>query len=179
MKKLIISSMALLVLFGIYAFRPAHQEVVATEDGIKWYTIEEAMTAAKKKKKKVFVDVYTDWCGWCKRMDATTFQDPQVVKYLNENFYPVKFNAEQKADIKFKEKNYKFVEQGRRGYHELAAEMLDNRLGYPSFVMLDESFERIVFSPGYKQPDQLMKELKYAAENIYKKTDWNTYKNTR
>ena len=53
---------------------------------VKWYSLEEAVALQKKKPKKIFIDMYTDWCGWCKRMDATTFTDPAVSAYLNENF---------------------------------------------------------------------------------------------
>ena len=51
---------------------------------INWLTIEEAQEAMKTQPKKVFIDLSTDWCGWCKRMDATTFQDPNVVHFMNQ-----------------------------------------------------------------------------------------------
>ena len=62
---------------------------------VKWMTWEEAAAANDKQPKKIFVDVYTNWCGWCKKMDASTFKETDVVKILNEKFYPVKLNAEQ------------------------------------------------------------------------------------
>ena len=64
--------------------------------GIKWMTWKEMQEAQKKEHRKVFVDVYTGWCGWCKRMDASTFKDAYIVKYVNDNFYAVKFDAETK-----------------------------------------------------------------------------------
>ena len=63
---------------------------------INWISIEEAEIANKKEPRKVFIDVYTDWCGWCKKMDASTFEDPQIIKYLNENYYCVKLDGEDK-----------------------------------------------------------------------------------
>jgi len=142
---------------------------------VKWYTWEEASELTKTSPKKVFVDVYTDWCGWCKRMDATTFKDPDIVKYLNDNFYPVKFNAEQKDQIDFGGKEFKFVAQGRRGFHQLAYALLDGRMGYPAFVLLDESFARIMISPGYKKVPQLKKELTFAKEEHYKSQSWEDF----
>ena len=51
---------------------------------------------------KVFIDLYTNWCGWCKRMDATTFSNQEIANYLNQNFYAVKLDAETKKSILFK-----------------------------------------------------------------------------
>jgi len=152
------------------------QSATAQESAsIKWYTWEEAAELNKTAPKKVFIDVYTHWCGWCKRMDATTFKEDKIVNYLNDNFYPVKFNAEQKEQIDFNGTEFKFVAQGRRGVHQLAYALLDGRLGYPAFVMLDESFARIMVSPGYKKPEQLIKELTFAKEERYKEMSWEDF----
>ena len=61
---------------------------------IKWMTMDEALTAQKKKARPIFMDVYTDWCGPCKMLDKNTFHDKAVADYINENYYAVKFNAE-------------------------------------------------------------------------------------
>lgn len=135
---------------------------------INWMSWEEALEASKSDKKKVFVDVFTDWCGWCKKMDASTFVDPEVVAYMNENFHAVKLNAEQVEDIQFGDKTFKFVTNGRKGSHELAIELLNGRLAFPSFVLLNEDFARIRITPGFKQVPQLMSELTYAKDELYK-----------
>lgn len=146
-----------------------------TEEQINWMTWEQAIEANKENPKKIFVDVYTKWCGWCKKMDKTTFLDDNIIKELNENFYAVKFDAEQKSPIQFNGSEFKFINQGRRGVHQLAYALLDGRLGYPAFVLLDESFSRIMISPGYKKVDQLLKELEFASEEAYKKQSWEEY----
>jgi thioredoxin-related protein len=76
---------------------------------IQWLTWQEAADKAKVEPRKIFVDIYTDWCGWCKRMDATTFQDPRVIEYMNANFYAVKLNAEMKEEISFNDHIFKWV----------------------------------------------------------------------
>lgn len=170
MKKVLIG-LSLFVFAGLaFAFYMPETEQAATAEAeeIKWYSWEEAMEANKKNPKKVFIDVYTDWCGWCKRMDATTFKDPQVVEYLNTNFYPVKFDAEQKESVTFDGHTFKFIDQGRRGVHELAYALLDGQLGYPAYVYLNEKMERITVSPGYKPAETLMTELKYIGGDHYK-----------
>lgn len=127
---------------------------------LNWLTIEQAQELQGNTDKLFLVDVYTDWCGWCKVMDKKTFTDSGIKKYLDENFYVVKFNAEQKEPITFKGKEYVWRSGGRRGVNTLAVEMLNGRLGYPSLVFLDSNLEKIKVVPGYKTPDQLMEAMK-------------------
>ena len=66
---------------------------------IHWYTFAEATKLNKKHPKKIFMDVYTSWCGWCKKYDAVTFSHPVIAKYINEHFYAVKFDAEEEIRL--------------------------------------------------------------------------------
>jgi len=134
---------------------------------INWMTWEEAIAANKKTPKKLFVDVYTDWCGWCKRMDATTFKNEVIVEMMDKDFYAIKFDAEQKDSIVWNGKTFRFLNQGRRGAHELAAALLDGQMSYPSFVLLNEKTERMQIVKGYKQPADLERLLAYYGENYY------------
>ncbi|MCZ2101754.1 MAG: DUF255 domain-containing protein [Chitinophagales bacterium] len=127
---------------------------------LQWITIEEASKIAEgNNKKKFLIDVYTDWCGWCKVMDEKTFTDPQVISYLNENFYVVKFNAEQKETVVYKGKRYEWQDEGRSGYNALSYELLNGRMSYPSLVYMNAKLEPIRISPGYKEPGRLLLEL--------------------
>jgi thioredoxin-related protein len=142
---------------------------------VKWMTLEEALEKSKTDKRKIFVDVYTDWCGWCKRMDSTTFINPTVAQYLNDHYYPVKFNAEQQKEIVFKEKTYQFKKNGAKGYHELAAEWLNNRLSYPTVVFLDENQGTIQPLQGYQDATKMEAVLNYFGTDSHKKTPWESY----
>lgn len=150
----------------------------ASGGGIHWITWEEAVALHQKHPRKIMVDVYTEWCGWCKKMDKGTFMDASVAAYVNENFYAVKLDAEQKGEIKFNTEVFKFVpsETGRGGVHSLAYALLDGKMGYPSMVYLNEKYERIMISPGYKETPDMLKELKFAAEEHYSKTSWEQYR---
>ncbi len=158
-----------------HSYKTAENEIVA-EKNVKWYTWDEAIKANKKEKKKFFVDIYTDWCGWCKRMDAQTFEEAEVAAYLNKHFYPIKLDAEQKANIVYNDHTFKWVEGGRRGVHELAYSLLDGKMSYPSLVFLTEKEERIMVSKGFKAKDDFMKELKYIEEEHFTKTSLSDYK---
>lgn len=154
MKKiLLLSSLSLIILAtAFYSFTPS--ETIKTDNTkIQWLTIEQAMEANDKKEKKILIDMYTDWCGWCKVMDQKTFTNPKVIRYINENFYAVKFNAEQRESVTFKGKKYDFIPSGRRGVHGLAYTLLDRNASYPSFVVLDENLDRLGIVKGYKQPE--------------------------
>ena len=144
---------------------------------INWISFEEAVSLTQKEgnTKKVFIDVYTDWCGWCKKMDKDTFQNPEVAAYMQENFYMVKFNAEGKEPIEYEGKTFKYVPSGKRGYHELAAALLQGRLSYPTVVFLDKDLKMLSPVPGYQKVQPFMQIAKYFGENIYKEKDWKTY----
>ncbi len=138
---------------------------------INWMTMQEAVDANKTVPKKMFFDVYTDWCGWCKRMDATTFQNTQIVEYMNKNFYAVKFNAESNKEITINGKKY--TKKNRT--HEFAVEMLQGKLSYPSFAIYDESKSNIGIVQGFKSAQDLEKILNYFGTNTHKKQSWVEY----
>ena len=144
---------------------------------VQWMTWEEAVQKASTEAspKKMFIDVYTDWCGWCKKMDKDTFQNAEVAAYMSENFYMVKLDAEQKEPIEFKGKTYNFVATGRRGYHELAAALLQGRMSYPTVIFLDEEIKMLSPVPGYQKPDAFLKIARYFGDNIYRDTSWEAY----
>lgn len=171
MKKVALLSLTLLVVTSIStSFR--------NPEPLKWYTWEEAVALNKTKPKKIVVDVFTDWCGWCKKMDKGAFIDPAVAAYIAEHFYPVKLNAEQRQEIKFNEETFGFIanDNGKGGVHSLAYALMDGHMSYPTLVYLNEKYERIMISPGFKESPDLLKELHFAAEDIYTKTSWEQYR---
>ena len=151
---------------------------VGNAQEINWVTFEEAVELTKENPKKLLIDLYTDWCGWCKRMDKTTYENPEVIKAINKNFYPVRFNAEQKDPVSFDGHTFKFVVSGRRGYHELAAALTNNKLSYPTTVFMDEEIRIIQPIPGYMGPADFLPILTYIGEGHFKKTSWEEYTST-
>lgn len=150
-------------------------KTTANKDKINWMSWEEAYAANLKEPRKIFVDIYTEWCGWCKKMDSSTFIDPTIVKEMNEDFYAVKFDAEQKEDIEFNGATFSFVQQGRRGSHQLAYALVDGRMSYPTFVLLDEKFQRIMLAPGFKTPEKLLPQLEYTSSEAYKEQNFEEF----
>ena len=150
---------------------------IHAQKAVKWLTIDEALERSEQEGKKIFVDMYTDWCGWCKKMDKATFQHPEVAKYLNENYLPVKFNAEQKSDVIYRDKTYKYIRKGRQSHHELAAKFSETLggLSFPTIVFIDENQLVIQPIPGFQNVKDFSKIMRYFAEDHYKNTSWQSF----
>lgn len=142
---------------------------------INWISIEKAVELNKTTEKKFLIDVYTDWCGYCKKMDRETYENKNIIKYINKNFHPVKLDAEQKDSIVFKGKTFKFIEKGRRGYHEFAAFVLSGKMSYPSTVFFDKDESFLEKIPGYLEPKLMEKILVFLGEDKFKNTEWTEF----
>jgi thioredoxin-related protein len=139
---------------------------------INWVTLEKAVALQKKTPKKIIMDVYTNWCGPCKMLDKNTFQNPDVVDYVNKHYYAVKFNAEGNTTIAFNGKtytnpNYKEELTNRRnGVHEFTYYLQVN--AYPTIVYFDEVGNVLSPIKGYQNPQQIELYLKMFKEDKHK-----------
>lgn len=144
---------------------------------IEWMSFEEAVELNEAgDERAVFIDVYTDWCGWCKRMDATTFKDTSVVRLMNQHFIAVKLDGEEKDTITFRDHDFVFVPNGRRGYHELAATLLQGKMSYPTFAFLDKNLSIVTLAPGYQAASGFTTILEFIGEGHYSDTSFEDFK---
>jgi len=160
---------------AIYAGDKKNAAAEAIEDNkeIHWLTLDEAQVKMKEAPRKLYMDVYTDWCGWCKKMDKTTFENPDVIKYMNEKFYAVKFNAEQQQDVRFLGKIYSY--QAEQRCNELAAQLMGGRMSYPTSIIMMENFQNPQPIPGYQDVRTIEMLLKYLGDNIYQTKKFDVY----
>ena len=147
---------------------------VSAQD-IEWISIEKAIEMNKIVPKLILIDVYTDWCGWCKRMDKTTYSNKVIIDYINKNYYAVKLDGEQKEDIVFNNYTFKFKAQGRRGYNEFTAALLNGKLSYPTTVFMNEKVQLLDRVPGYLDATMMEKVIKYFATKKYESTKGEDY----
>lgn len=170
-----LSLFVLILLLSGYTFKPqaTDKNGKAKAAKINWLTMEEAAEKIKQQPRKVIIDVYTDWCGWCKKMDQSTFTDPAVVAYVNKHYYAVKLNAEGKAPITLNGHTYTYKPDYKA--HELAIALLQGQMSYPTTVYLDEKFNMLTPVPGYLDAPTLTKILTYFGGNNHKKMSWEEY----
>ncbi len=150
------------------------QQALPRDTGkIEWIGFEEAVRRNDLMPKKIFIDVYTDWCGWCKRMDASTFLDTSVVRQLRSDYYAVKLNAETKDTIRFRDKVFVFKPEFKA--NEIALALLNGKMGYPSFVLMDEEYKILQPLSGFQTTEELMPLLRFYGTNAYKSMKLDDY----
>jgi len=150
MKKL---SFVLVIAFIIItnSFKPAAE--------IKWLGFNEGYTLAKKNKKIMLIDTYTEWCGWCKRMDRDTYAKSEIAELINKDFVAIKFNPEVNASYTFEGKTYPGS--------QLAGVISDNQInGYPTTIFIQPKTLKKKVMVGYKNAEQMQVELSAAIAEL-------------
>lgn len=148
---------------------------------VKWMTIEEAFEAQKTQPKKILIDFYADWCGPCKIMDKKTYGHPVISEFLNQNYYPVKFDAEDKRTFELFGRSFsnenKAQKKGRNSLHEFTEFM--NVGAVPSIVFLQENGSLITILQGELSAKELEPYLSLISNDLYKKIktreEWEDY----
>jgi len=134
-----------------------------------WATIQQL---AQKEKKPLLIDIYTDWCIYCKKMDAKTYKNDSVYSFLKENFYRLKFNAEMKEDFVWNGTTFSY--NPRYKTNEFAYHITKGMLTLPTTVIVPVEGEPF-FIPGELETGEMEALLKYFTAGIYRSQPYEEY----
>lgn len=173
MKRFLSYTLLAWIFIGITSFTFEQNGGEPADDKIEWLTLEEAFARNQKAPRKILIDVYTDWCGWCKVMDKKTFTHPEVIKYVNQTYYAVKLDAEGKEPITVGGTTYEFDVSKRS--HQAAIALLQGKMSYPTIVYLDESFNMIQPISGYMEAPKFHQVITFLGGDFHKKQPFEAY----
>jgi len=176
--------MRILIVFGMFLWMPWHSTAqTADSEGslVNWMSLDEAMEKVRAVPRPMIIDFYTDWCGWCKKMMKTTYADPNLAQYINNYFYPVKFDAEGKDTVEFLGESYAPVSDKPRSTHPLAAKLLKEKLMYPSTLFLNgydagkPEFKVQMIANGYLEAPTIEPILIFILENAGRNASYDEF----
>ena len=119
-----------------------------------WRAWNDGMKQASTTGRPVIVDVYTNWCGWCRRMDKDVYQQAEIADYLKRKFVTIKLNAEAQDGARWQGRDYTS--------QDLSQQFRVS--GYPTTIFLRSTGEHMANVPGYVPADRFLLLLRYVAE---------------
>jgi len=163
-------------IFLLFLVMGAIGGVQAQNKTIQWLDFETAIEKQQENPKKIFIDMYTDWCGWCKKMDKETFAHPDIAAYMQDHFYMVKFDAERSDTVIFMNRSFVNKNPGKsRSSHELAQALLKGKMSYPSYVFMNEDLKIISVVPGFFPPNSFEPVINYFGSGAFENQDWEKF----
>lgn len=158
---------SIIVILAALAAMPAdaQKSKPAPQTGLQWTNLEKAVAAASEQNRAILLDVYTDWCGWCKKMDKEVFADPAVAEILASRFTLAKVNGESKDEITYK---------GKKTNGIGIAQGFGVR-GYPSIIFLDSNGDMLTLIPGFLDAEKFLPVVLFIGNKEYEKMEWDAY----
>lgn len=153
MKKVVLPFLLLSMAMVIYA-QP-------NKNKINWLSIDEMQLRYAEQPKPILIAIYTNWCGWCREMDRTTYRNNLLIAYVNEHYYAVKYNAESKKTVIFN--NKKFTHYAKDNVNELTLYLTAGALEYPTTVFLSTISANPAPLSGYLDAIEMEAPLNYFA----------------
>lgn len=148
----------------------------ANKESLNWLTLEQANQKMQTGKKLILIDLYTDWCGWCKVMDKNTYTNKELIRYVNEKFYPVKLNAETRETLSWYGKEFNY--DPRYKVNSYALYLTQGQLAFPTTVIIPADGSAPQAIPGYLKAPEMELVLKYFGEGSFGKQPFQEFQNS-
>ena len=161
---------ALIACWFIFSFAKVNP---STKEKINWLSIDELNLKLKTESKPVLIDLFTNWCYWCKVMDKKTYNNPKVISYINKHFYALKLNAETKEAIVWNNKDYQYNSQSK--LNDFTMYVTQGDVGFPTTVIFPEVEKQPASVPGFMEPKDIESILKYFGEGNYKTQNFKEF----
>ncbi len=135
------------------------------QDHAFWVSLEAAQTKALDEGKYILLDVYTEWCGFCRRMNRETYADKRVQEALDKYFYPVRIDAESPRVVSFKGESYSMVDLAQAFGVQ----------SYPTTIFLSPDGEAVALQPGFIEAERFHKMLSFVGSESYRTQSFQQY----
>lgn len=166
--KIFILAMLAVFLLTTLILAAENDSATKKKDGkseIVWHRFDEGMVLAKEQNKKIFVQFTTDWCGWCKKMKATTFKDAEIIDFIDKYYIAVSVNGESKDSLNLDG----WITTEKQVTKEFGVR------SYPTFWFLSSENVRIAPMKGYRDKKGMFDILDYLKDDLYKTTAFNDF----
>ena len=147
----------------------------SAQEKVNWLSFEKVIEINKTNPKPLLVSIYTDWCGWCKKMYNETYTNPIIAKYVNDNYHAIKLNGEGKEPITYKDYTFKYNQQEKSKYHELSAALQNGKLSYPTTIILNREEQLLDRIPGYLPARKMEMVLAFFIRKDRKEKKWGDF----
>ncbi len=127
--------------------------IPAAKSDVEWLKLEDVTVKLKEQNKPVIIDLYTDWCHWCKVMDDKTYSNKKVIEYISEHFYASRINAETRETIKWREKNYYYNSQYR--INDFSLFITYGQASFPTTVIIPDDGSPPIPIAGFMKPKEI------------------------
>ncbi len=161
------------VLFACWMVFSSAKVSTTEKQSIQWLSIEEVNAKLTANPKPVLIDLYTNWCYWCKVMDQKTYSNAKVIAYINDHFYAVKLNAETKDSLIWNKKLYQY--RAANNLNDFTFYVTEGQIGFPTTVIFPDIKDKPASVPGFMKPAELEPVLKFFGEGNYKTQSYSEF----